>query len=270
MSKILTVIFLCSGITLYAQNPSKKNEFDKNVDRAHKLYDGLTQEEKKFCDLGIRDLAVQHARSLRDSKRAGLIPAEIDPNEELTMIASKYQACLANLHFSGGYTKERKDLLTRISVIRMMNLWQKKADSVGKHNTFNLVWDRAYSDPNYWAVNNLKEANELYKMLTPDEQAYCDLIYREEAVEHARQLTYIEKRKSFVPVTISPHEDLPFLRSQKRELCDKLKLSDTEEDIIFQISARRMTALWKKKADLVGGKTSWRLAKNEVFEDSND
>lgn len=257
-------MLLCGGINLSAQNCFERKVFDEMVERGHKLYHRLTQEEKRFCDIETRAEVVRHAQNLQAANRSEEIPREIDPHESVQLINSEYMTCCGDL-IDSGCCRARFDVLIRIAIIRMVDLWQKKADSIGRQNTYTLMYKG--TNPDYWSPDSLQEAHELYKMLSPEEQKYCDLIYREEAVEHARTLTE-ENKQHLVPVIINPREDVSALHSRKRKLDDTLKLSETDQGMIFAVSARRMVALWQQKARLAGEKTSFRVA--QFFEDSNN
>ena len=116
---------------------------------------------------------------------------------------------------------------------------------------------------------NLALANKVYEALSPDEKAYCDLIYREMAIHHAREL-YAHEKEQFIPKEINPGDNLDSLASEKTQLYQKLALPAAQLHKIYKISLIRMTALWKKHAALLGRNTTWPFTyEDSVFEDPN-
>ena len=150
MNKYLSLLLICSAAALYGQNPPEKSMFEKNLESANELYKGLTEDEKAFCDLIPRGLAVQHAIVLRDENKLNLIPAEIGPEEDMGAIDSTAAVAVYKLSIRpDALSEERWRFLANISAIRISAPFKKQADLVGEKSTWHLLGTENFEDPNY-------------------------------------------------------------------------------------------------------------------------
>jgi 2'-5' RNA ligase len=127
-SRYLGLLFLMTAVMVYGQNPSSQEEvFARAVQKANADYETLTADEKEVCKLIRKNVAVQSAREWRGMNRTELIPAEIDPDDNLDVIDQSLEAAKAR----AGLSEERLKFVLLIASFRLAGLFNAKAASAG-------------------------------------------------------------------------------------------------------------------------------------------
>lgn len=154
MNKYLSLLFICSGSALYGQNPPENSMFEQNLSSANELYKTLTEDEKTFCDLAPRRLAVLHARALRDENKQNLIPVDIGADEDENAIDLQTASAVCTLRIGESKIPDDKwPVLAKISAIRISAPFKNRADLVGEKPTWSFFEHQNFEDPNYFDTN---------------------------------------------------------------------------------------------------------------------
>lgn len=120
---------------------------------------------------------------------------------------------------------------------------------------------------------NLARANAEYEKLADYEKTFCDLGPRRLAVMHVRK----EKDADLIPTEISKDEEISdsLLSPETRLAVFKISVHGSPEEskarfqLIGKISAIRISAPFKRKADAVGKKPTWHFFEQHNFDDPN-
>jgi hypothetical protein len=147
---------------MYAQNPPEKSMFDQNLALADEQYKTLTENEKIFCDLAPRRLAVLHVRKLKGENKQSLIPGEIGVDEDDNAIDLKTAAAVVALQVNNPnpLSDDRWCSIAKISAIRISAPFKKQADAVGQKPTWNFFEQHNFEDPNYFGTSFGNESQQ--------------------------------------------------------------------------------------------------------------
>lgn len=112
-------------------------------------------------------------------------------------------------------------------------------------------------------VAQLRDANREYERLSTAEKELCDLVGMNLAVMHARELQHVENQPDLIPEEIDPKQDIGLLLATFAKAKKNAEVSDDRLAHINQIGYVRLSAKWKRKADLVKKPCTWNLAPDD-------
>jgi hypothetical protein len=117
----------------------------------------------------------------------------------------------------------------------------------------------------------LRDANREYERLSIAEKELCDLVGMNLAVMHACELLHVENKPDLIPEEINPKQDIDLLIATFAKAKKNAEVSDDRLAHINQIGYVRLSAKWKRKADLVNKPCTWNLVPNDdAGEDISD
>ena len=102
----------------------------------------------------------------------------------------------------------------------------------------------------------IAQAKKDYESLSPQEKAVCDLVWKNHAVQHARELQGMSQ-SDLIPDQINPDENLAQIDRALAQAKSNVALPKERLRFIGGISYYNVARLWKAKADSLGKKCTW-------------